>query len=242
MAQSGIKYLAINSKDRLAHSTSSTDCIFQVDASLATSADVVSFQMPMTSYNINSMNNVVYFNDGGDKTFSVDPGNYSAYDYIIALEAGFNSVSSDFTVTYSDISMRLTISALTPFSLTFGTNITNSSAYIMGFNYVDTGSSTIQRSHNAIDLSLPLFLYCRIDEFATNVKSTDRVTNATFCFSNKVNGTDLLSYSENTDWKQCSFIREVNIQALHVRFVFHNNVQCDIQNNDWTMLLRLHYC
>ena len=36
-------------------------------------------------------------------------GNYDVYDFIAKLELGFNSVSTGYVVTYSNISMKLTI-------------------------------------------------------------------------------------------------------------------------------------
>lgn len=237
----GVKLFIINSKDRLAHSASSTDCIFQFSALNATSAEVVSFQMPMTTYNINSKNNVVYFNDGIDRTFTMTPGNYSVYDLIDALQTDFNTVSSGYLVTYSDISMKITITGTIPFQLTFGTNTTNTMAYILGFNNVNTTTALVHVSNNCINLSLPLYLCCDIDEFSSNSKSTNDSTSV-FVFPNKVNGGDLLSFSELTDYKQCAVISEPNVQNLNVRFSFPGNYDLDLNGNDWQMVLRLHYC
>lgn len=60
---SEIKLLVIDSKNRLSHSPSSTNAYFQFNELNAQYVEVVSFQMPMTSYNINSTNNIVYFFD-----------------------------------------------------------------------------------------------------------------------------------------------------------------------------------
>ena len=237
----GIKLFSINSKDRLAHSRSSTDAIFQFNAYNATSVEVISFQMPMCQYNIDSTNNNVFFNDGSNRTFTITPGNYSIYDLLPELQSKFNTVSANYTVTYSDVSMRITITGLLPFRFLFATNLTNTSAYILGFNNTDGVLALSQTSDNSIDLSLPLFVCCDVTQFDTNVKSTDD-TSSTFIFPNKVNGGDILSFSEMTDFKQCSRVIEPNIQNLCIRFSFPGNRNFSINNVDWMMALRLHYC
>lgn len=238
----GTRILVLNSKDRLANSVSSTNCIFQFSASACTKVEPISLQMPMSSYNINSTNNYVYFFDTVARNFVITPGNYSVYDLIIALQTGFNSVSANYTVTYSDISMKITITGLINFRMMFATNTTASSAYILGFSAIDTALALSQRSNNCIDLSLPLYFNCSIREFNDNVKSTSDVDNCTFVFPNRVNGADLMVYSELTDYRQCSIVNEVNVQSLNVKFTVNNNIPLDINNNDWVMLLRLHYC
>jgi hypothetical protein len=237
----GIKYLIIDSKDRLAHSTSTSDCFFRFNAYGATACEVVSFQCPMTQYNINSTNNRVFFNDGVNRDFTIATGNYSSYDFLTELENQFNNVSSGYTVTYSDISMKITITNVVVFSLLFGTNTTNTSAYILGFNNVDTPFLPSHISNNCINFSLPLYMCCIIDQFSTSVKATDD-TPCTFVFMNNVNCGDILCYNEATDYKQCANIYESNIQSLHVRFTVPGGETLDINNADWMMLLRLCYC
>lgn len=237
----GIKLFVVNSKDRLPQSASSSDCVFQFNAFNATSADVVSLQMPQTQYNINSTNNKVYFNDGVNCNFTIPTGNYSVYDFITALQTGFNTVSANYIVTYSDVSMKITITGLIPFQLLFGTNTTNTGAYIMGFNNIDNVLALSQTSNNCIDLSLPLYICCDISEFETNVKSTND-SSSTFVFVNKGNCGDILVYTEMSDYKQCTSITESNIQNLHIRWTIPGNYPLDINNADWMMVLRLHYC
>lgn len=237
----GIKLFLIDSKDRLSHSASTTDCIFQFNAFGATNAEVVSFQMPMTQYNINATNNNVYFNDGSNRNFTITIGNYSVYDFIDELETKFNSVSANYTVTYSDISMKIAITGLVPFQLLFGTNTIATSAYIMGFNNVNQSLALSQSSDNCINLSLPLYICCNISEFNTNIKATND-TSSTFVFPNKVNCGDILSYSEMTDFKQCTTISEGSIQSLRIRFTIPGNYPLNANNADWMMVLRLHYC
>lgn len=243
MAQSGIKFLIIDSKDRTAQSTSSTDCSFIFQPGLTCKeVEVLSLVMPMTQYNINATNNSIYFNDGSIKNFLITPGNYSVTDLITTLQATFNSFSPNgFVVSYSDVSMKLTITSTLPFSLLFGSYTTNSSAYILGFADDNTVASTSHSSDFAIDLSLPLYIYCTVDEFSTNIKSTNNFDNATFVFPNKVNSSDILLFSKQTDYEQRSKVTEVNMQALRVRWTIQGNTTLDINNNDWSLILGLHY-
>lgn len=244
MAQSGIKILILDSKDRTEMSTSSTDCNFIIQPGLTCKeVEVLSLVMPMTQYNINATNNSIYFFDVSQKNFSIPPGNYSITDLLTTLKSLFNSTSPyGFTVTYSDISMKITITAsLSSFQMSFGSYTTNSSAYILGFSDDNTTLALSHTSDFSIDLSLPLYIYCSIDEFSTNIKSTNNFDNATFVFPNKVNSSDILLFSKQTDYEQRSKVTEVNMQALRVRWTIHGNSTLDINNNDWSLILGLHY-
>lgn len=235
------KMFILNSKDRLPNSVSSTDCVFQFNAMAAKSCTPVSFAMPLTQYNINSSNYLVYFNDGTTTyPISLTYGNYSVYDFIIELEAKLNAALAGFTVTYSDISMKLTIANLTPFRFMFATYSTNSTAYLMGFNATDGTLAVSQTSDNCIDLSLPLYVCCNILEFSKRVESSN-ASLCTFVFPSKANGGDLLLYSEMSDFRQCAQIYEDYIQSIRVRFTYPNGEPLSNNNNDWVMILRLCY-
>lgn len=238
----GTKLFVINSKDRLAHSVSTSDCRFCFKALGAKSAEVVSFQVPSTQYNVKSTNNTVYFNDGSDHNFALTPGNYDVYDFIAELQTQFNTVSTDYLVTYSNVSMKITIANPTlNFSLLFGTNTTNSMSGLLGFDNVDSASVLAHTGNNCINLSLPLYLCCFIDEFDNSVNATDDTT-STFVFPNYVNGGDIALFNENTAYKMCSRIFENNIQSLHIRFTYVGGEELNLNGGDWVMVLRLCYC
>jgi hypothetical protein len=243
MAEEGISLFIIDSKDRVDNiSNSSTDCVFQFNPGFrAQWCEVVNLTMPMSQYNINTSNNAVYFFNGSNLTFYITPGNYSVYDLIATLEAGFNSVSAGYTVTYSNVSMKITITCTSNWYFTYGTYNNRSSAYILGFNEVNGVSQLAHTSDNAIDLSLPLNIYCNIAEFNSNVKSSLTGDMATFVFPNSVNGSDVLNFNENCEYKQFSKINEANCQGMAIRFFTRGGTTLDINNNDWTMTLRLHY-
>lgn len=137
--------------------------------------------------------------------------------------------------------MKLTISNTINFQLLFGTYTTNSSAYIMGFNNANTSLALSQLSDNCINLSLPLYICCDITELGISCKTTDN-TSTVFVFPNKVNIGDILSYSENTDYKMCARISDRGLRNMQIRFSTSNNVDLDINNADWIMILRLCYC
>jgi hypothetical protein len=236
------KLFVINSKDRLSHSSSSTDCVFQFNAKGAKSCTPVFLTMPLSQYNINSTNNSIHFQtDSNVYDVTLIPGNYDVYDFIHELESALNEALPGFIVEYSNISMKLTITHdTTQFRFAFGTYTTNSSAYIMGFNPVDGELEYSHSSDNAIDLSLPLFICCNILEFSKDVETTNG-TCSTFVFPSKGNGSDILLYSPSTDYHQCACIYENNIQSIRVRFTHPNGEQFENNNNDWIMVLKLCY-
>src|SRR5690348_10531980 len=111
----------------------------------------------------------------------------------------------------------------------------------MGLNNVDTTPTLSLQSPNALDLSLPLYIYCAVDEFSTNVKSSNNFDNASFVFENKVNGADVLVFTSSSDYAQPVKVTESSMNNLHIRFTTHNNVLLNINNNDWIMILKLYY-
>ncbi len=244
MSQSGIKFLVLDSIDRLDTSKSSTECDFQLFPGMigCHGVELLSLVMPMTQYNINSSNNVIYFNDGGNQTATMPVGNYTATTFVPMLETTLNSVSGiGFVVTYSDTTMMFTITAGSNWFYTFGTNQTNSANYILGADPVNTSPALSVTGPNAINLSLPLYFYVSVNEFQTNVKSTNNFDNASFVFVNPVNSGDVLVFDRNTQYKQVVNITESNIQTLSVRFTNHNNQTLNINNSNWVMVLRLIY-
>ena len=244
MSQSGINYLVIDSLDRTKTSASSTDCKFNIYPGLigCHGVELLSLVIPMTQYNINSTNNIVYFNDGANKSVALAIGNYTSTTFPPMLQSALNSVSGiGFTVTYSDTLMMLTITAGSNWNYTFGTNTTNSANYILGANPVDTSPVTSITGPNAINLSLPLYFYVSVNEFQTNVKSSNNIDNGSFVFVNPVNSGDVLTFAENTDYKQRANVTESNIQTLTMRFINHNNQTLDINNANWSMILRMIY-
>lgn len=238
-----INYLVLDSKDRTNHSESTTDCSFHIQPTISGchQAKLVSLVCPNTQYNINSTNNHIYFNDGSDKVGVITPGNYDITSFLIVVKSTMESVSSlTFTVAYDDTTMKITIIGSANWNFTFFNRV-NSSVSILGFDEIDYPVGLSVTGDYVIDLSLPLYFYILVDEFGTNVKSGNPFDNGSFVITNNTNVSDIITFTENTFFRQVFNITESNMQTVHVNFRDHNNRVMDLNGSDWVMIFRLHY-
>jgi len=91
--------LLIDSRDRVNPSlTNTNDCRLYVKPAITgfTKVELLSFSMPLTSYNVDSTNNQVYFNVGGsDYTASITEGSYNVCTLKAELKRTMDLVSSE---------------------------------------------------------------------------------------------------------------------------------------------------
>lgn len=243
MCAQRIPFLLLDSRDRTATSASSTDCVFQLNPGIngCTSVELLSLSFPNTQYNLNSLNNIIYFNDGAPKVATIPPGNYDITAFLLAIKTAMEAVSGlTYTATYDFVSMKITVTATAPFSFSFATTL-NSAANIMGFNNVNTGASLSITAPNITNLSLPLYFYVQVDEFSTNVKSSNNFDNGSFTIINNTNVSDIITFADQSYYRQKVKVTENNIQTLNVVFKNHNNVIMDLNGADWAMLLKMNY-
>lgn len=110
-------YIVIDSRDRnndLYPNTNNYQIEFDNVLKSVISIELVSAELPVVQYNINPNNNVLYFDEGGDELQAVIQ--QGQYDTIADLATGVqdalnNAVDSsmDYTVTYSTITRKITI-------------------------------------------------------------------------------------------------------------------------------------
>lgn len=238
-----LPFLVLDSRDRTATSPSSTDCVFQLNPGFngCKSVELLSLSFPNTQYNISLLNNVIYFNDGAPQVAQIPPGNYDITDFLIVLKNTLESVSAlTYTITYDNISLKITVSATGPFSFSFAT-LLNSAANIMGFDNVNTAPAASIQAPNIVNLSLPLYFYIQVDEFSTNIKSSNNFDNGSFCVMNNTNVSDIINFTVNSFYPQKVRVSENNIQTLNVVFKNHNNIIMDLNGADWAMMLKMNY-
>lgn len=87
---------------------------------------------PVGRFLIDATNNLLYINDGSNKTATISPGDYTlgGASLATAIQTALNAVSSSFTVTYTN--NRFTITRGSSFTLRLS-QTTNSIAYALGF-------------------------------------------------------------------------------------------------------------
>jgi hypothetical protein len=238
------KFLLLDSKDNENYGANSSDCIFHLyglDFEGVNYAELLNFSCPLTMYNVNSSNNVIYFNDSVARTATLTPSNYDVYSLIAAIDVAMNASPSalTFVTTYSDELMKITVTGSAAFTFTFGTNTTNSAATIMGFNNADTASAIAQTGPNVINLSIPLYIYIRVEGFAAPVRSSNPYDNATFCVSTIGNNSDVLTWTPGTFYQQKVTSYNHNVTEVRVTLRSYNNNAIDLNGSNWSMLLKL---
>lgn len=237
-----IKNLLIDSRSKI-NATGNT-YLFNLPLQLTgvKSIQLVSCSFPQTIYNVHSQNNLLYLNDGSTQIIALTMGNFDIFDYVAMLEAALNAASTiTFTVTYSLISMCLTIAGDSAFVLEWSnTNLSN--AYLMGFESVDTISALSHTATKCLNLSTPMYYNVIINELGFSTKSTNPQDNGTFTIFNSVNNSDIATFGNNGNYCQCIKVQNDNINSFTIRITDYNNRDVNFNNCDWAMLLHLNYC
>jgi hypothetical protein len=154
--------ILINTKERLSGSTS--DFIIELHTPLNGLYTVKNVLITNTSFNVTSLNNVVYFNDGLDQIIYLEAGNHSVTTLLNDLNAKMDAVGADvYTTSLNSITGIITVSSTGTFQFTFGTNTLNSAAGILGYANVDTAVAGTHQASNVVDLATPLSLGIQID-------------------------------------------------------------------------------
>lgn len=104
---------------------------------------VVSAEIPLAFYTINSLNNtfIVNYNGGGNTTVTITPGNYSSTSLRTALETALDVINSSFTVTINTVTSKYVFAAATDFVFTFS-SLDTSLALFLGFGVGSFSSTT----------------------------------------------------------------------------------------------------
>lgn len=240
----GQTHLILDSRDQKEFGSSTSQCSFQLREGLnkLKSIELLSFSCPLTMYNVNSSNNMIYFNDSTNKSVAIPPSNYNIITFCDIIKTTMESVSSlTFTVTFSETTLKINVAASGFFYFTFGTNKLNAANYIMGYLPIDTPASDQLFAPNSINLSIPLYFLIKIDSFSTNTKSSNPYDNSTFTVFTKGNNSDVLTWNTNEFYQQTLICHDDNIQTINVTLTDYGNKLLDLNNANWAMLLKLNY-
>lgn len=236
-----VKTLIIDSRDKINASGLNYQFNLPFPLSGVKSIDLLSANFPQTNYNVNDSNNILYLNDGASKAIQLSNGNYDIYDFVDMIEQALNDASTiNFTVTYSLVSMKLVITGDSNFVLEFS-NTTDSVAYLMGFENLDTSSALSHVADYCLNLSVPMYYNILINELGYNVKSTNYNDNATFTVFNNSNNSDINLWANNSYHCQRIKILNDNIQNLNVRITERGNKDIDFNGCHWAIMLKLNY-
>jgi len=118
---------------------------------------------------IDTYNNKIYYDVGGtDYTATIASGYYDSTTILAAvktaMDADNGSHGKTYTVTYSETTRYLNIAQDSgTFSLTFGTNTSNTARHVLGWSADDTTAATNQTANQSLNLSGPSSLHLSIN-------------------------------------------------------------------------------
>jgi hypothetical protein len=140
--------------------------------------------IPFTYYAVNSSNNTFLLNAS---TITIPVGTYTSAEMVTTLGSLLSAALAGTTVSYSDTTMKFTISNTVPtaFTLTFGSagnDGQTNARLILGFNAGVTSSSATQVAPNVAQLNGPPYLYLNSRSLGSMVHlylNSDGIVNAT---------------------------------------------------------------
>lgn len=153
---------------------------------------VENLQFFNVQYTVDDRNRKVYINDGSDKTITLDKGRYDGDSIATELQSKLNSSSSGFTVTFSDKTLKMTISRTSSYVLKTGTT-TDSAWTVLGFDTdADKSSSTSNTSDNIVKLASKYYYITSNIVQSTHINK-DLRDNILILFSNTQNFGNLIT-------------------------------------------------
>jgi hypothetical protein len=238
--------LLLDSRDRINPLvTESNNCTLRIDPAVGgfNKVELLSFNVPNIQFNVDSTNNLIYFDDGAPLTATLTPGAYNYISLPVEVKAQLEAVSANtFTVTYDENTFKLNIGISAGiFSLTFGTNTTNSAALILGFRAVDTVAASSQTSYNSINLSLPPYFYVHSPELGIHVRSTKSGDFGTFIINTSGNSGDITQFNMFSNYQLLEAFQHSSLSTVNVTLKNRGGTLLDVRGTEWSMILKLHY-
>lgn len=238
---SSTRFLLIDSRDRLDGSPSSTQFKIILPNAIHSIKRIkmLACNIPNTTYNIRSTNNLLQFQHGATVYNAIIPvGSYTQYTFPQAIADAMNATDSNgYTCTYSFTTFKLTISGTASFSLLMA----NSTIwYEMGFTQSNSSTSTSITAPNILQLGLPLSVYVEVPELSMGMTSSRVNDKCTWVIPISVNSGTIQYFADNSNYEQVYTYREGRtINELNVRVRWRNGEPLDLNGADWQFHLLL---
>ena len=227
--------IVINSKDRLYGTSSNFDIQFNVALSSVKALKLLSAQIPNSIYNVKSTNNILYINT---IPVIIPQGAYNITSLVTSLQNVLNAAGFGilFTITYSDITLKLTISATGPFSVTDGINSINA---LLGFQI--SGPSNSKTGSNIVNLAGDIYYYLCIDVFNNQIKSSNSKDYGAYVIPTQVASGGITQFRINTDFPILETTTQ-NINKINISVKGYDGSYIDFNGADLVLIFEVHYC
>lgn len=255
--------VVINSARRLNPLTeTSTNFTYRINKSFTRISEIViqSIMFPFSYYVINSSNNQLVVTRGTTKTITIPSGNYNATTMISVLNIALNNVTDpvtgftyngfageNFTVTFSSVYLKFTISNTSSFSIiSANTNPASTMAYNLGFqidaNSILQSGSQVAQADSCVNLAGPK--YIRIESKYLTAPTQHKALYADNSYSeslfilptNASNGS-FITTDIQIPIRLTRKITISNTDTIDFKVVDENDVVIDLNGLDWAMYL-----
>lgn len=239
---SSTRFLLIDSRDRVAGSSSTTQFKIILPSAIhqVNKVKLLAVNMPNTTYNIRSTNNLLQFQRGATVYNATIPvGSYTQYTFPQAIVDAMVAVDSgnSYACVYDFTSFKLTITGTSAFTLLM---LTSTCWYEMGFNQVNTTALTSQIAPNTIQLGLPLSVYVEVPELSMGMSSSRLNDRCTWVIPISVNSGSIQYFADNSNYEQVYTYREGRtLYELNVKVRWRNGELLDLNGADWQFHLLL---
>jgi hypothetical protein len=227
-------YLVINSKDGQFGNSSSFDVQFTQSLINVKSLRLLSASIPNSTYNINSTNNIIYVN--GNPVI-IPIGSYNTSNLPSTLQTTLNAAGLGivFTVTYSDISFKLTISGTLAFTIGSGVNSIND---ILGLSV--SGPSIVVTGNNIVDLRGDQYYYLIIDVLNNNVKGSNLRDYGAYIIPTNVPSGGISQFRSNTDYPIVGTTTS-NINKMNIVIKSYNGQYVNFNGANIVLIFEINY-
>lgn len=249
-------YLLVDSKNRISNSLNSSDfyvnCDQLNDSRKFSQLRIVRVQIPGSFYNVNSTNNILYVSQVDASgmgqpvetiyTIILTKGNYNIQNLALNIQALVRDQTQlvDFTVTYSDITGKLTFTtALADYTFSFlgGVGYLNNILDVIGFDDTNTTVGQSITGRYMVDFTGTGNFYIRLNTSQGNVYSdaTDGWTD--ICAV--VPASEVPFQNVNYQAIRPFAIPTYGFAGLHIRLTDVQNRLIDLNGHDWQMDIEL---
>jgi len=238
------KYYLIDSKDRISGSSHRFSIQCRPGIEPIKQIKLCGVSLPLTNYIIDASNQNIYFSDGTNYIGVLTPGVYDYTTILAEIKSAMEATAyaGTITATYSLTSFKFTVAGSVNFAFTFGTNTTNSAAYILGFDDEDTIIAASHMGDDVAHLSIPPYFFINVDNFSTQ-SSTSNGEICTFIIFSQNN-----SGYVNFHWNKTHYSLNIEgppsrepLQIINVNLKMRGGNYFNLNNTDWSMLLELIY-
>lgn len=249
----------VDSKDRVNSSGASDNFYvsFPVTQDIKGTAKLLSCNIPISYYPIDSHNNVIDFqeNVGAAVAATITPGVYTPIELATEIKTRMDAASPNtrtYTVSYNSNTAKYTIAiSAGTFTLLFssGVNAVNSANRALGFPASDIATGASQTSEYVIDISGPKYLLIKSNAlYASGTdpqgeQSNTNVNDGAVLSKINMNGNfgEVITYVD-TGVPESYSVDTKTLRRIDFYITDHNNRRVSLNGHDWDLDLMVVEC